>query len=277
MTITQQQLDARALIEDVLARYDLGSEAQWAWDLIIQGVGQVQLLQELREREAYQTRFAGMALRREQGRAAISEGEYIAWERQAEQLGRAAGLPEEFFTREFFAQQIGYDRSINELSAIYTNAYKAVVEAPPEVRAAFNEFTGVMGDAAFAAYLLDPERSVAGIERMAQKAIVSGNAATFGFEVGEGLADQIVSRGIQGGQALQAFQQINDRRDYFRETVSDTQDVTATEAIEAQFGTDPDANRVVNRRLEERQAAFGGGASSVATDQGARGLGAAGR
>lgn len=271
---TQTQRDALAYIRSVLDTYGLGSEADWAWSEIVTGVSQTQLLQDLRQRQAYQQRFSGMKIRQDNGLPAISEGEYVSYERQAYQLMLAANMPAEFRTRDYFAQLIGVDKSINELNGTITNAYLAVTQAPPEVRQTFTDFFGVNGDAAFASYILDPSHSETSLERMANEAIVAGTGRTFGFDTGVGLAEQIVQRGLTG-QARSTYQSLAQSRPLFNETVSENQDLTETQGIQAAFGLDSTAEAAVRKRMEERQAAFGGQADSNVTQQGAVGLGAA--
>lgn len=273
-TAEQEQRDALAYIRGVLDLYGLGSEADWAWSQIVAGVGQTQLLQALRQRPAYQQRFQGMALRQAAGLPAISEGEYISYERQAYQLMQAAGMPEEFRTQDYLARLIGQDRSINELNQSISNAYLAVTQAPPEVRQTFGEYFGPQGDQAFASFILDGDYSGAALERMAQQAIVGGTGQTYGFQVGQGLAEQIVQRGLTG-TARQSFEQLASQRSLFTETVSEAQDITETQGIEAAFGVDQNEVERMRRRQESRAAAFGGTGGGIITQEGAIGLGQA--
>ena len=85
------QNDAYGYVADLLARYDLGSLSDWAWQQIVDGRNGEQVIQSLRQREEYATRFKGMAIRQANGLPAVSEGEYIAYERQAQQLMRRRG------------------------------------------------------------------------------------------------------------------------------------------------------------------------------------------
>lgn len=272
---SNEQTDALAYIRNTLDQYGLGSEADWAWSQIVQGVGQTQLLQALRQRPAYQQRFQGMAQRQANGLPAVSEAEYIAYERQAYQLMLAAGMPEQFRTQDYIANLIGQDRSINEVQQLISNAYLAVTQAPPEVRQTFADYFGPQGDSAFASFILDGQHAAPALEQMAQQAIVGGTGRTYGFDVGQGLAEQIVQRGLTG-QAPQTFGQVAAQRPLFTETVSENQDLTEQQGVSAGFGIDQTDVGKVRRRAEERAAAFGGQATGgVTTQEGAIGLGAA--
>jgi hypothetical protein len=271
---SDEQRDALAYIRNVLDQYGLGSEADWAWSQIVEGVGQTQLLQALRQRDTYKQRFSGMAQRQANGLPAISEAEYIQYERQAYQLMLAAGLPEEFRSQDYLSRLIGQDRSINELQQNIANAYLAVTQAPPEVRQTFGQYFGPQSDQAFAAFILDGEHAAPALESMANQAIVGGTGQQYGFNVGQGLAEQIVQRGMTG-QARQTFEQIASQRSLFRETVSEAEDITEEQGVQAGFGTAQSEVGRIRRRQEQRAAEFGGTAGGVVTQEGAIGLGAA--
>lgn len=273
---SQEKQDAFAYIKDVLGRYGLASEAQWAWDLIVDGVSEIELLQRLRERPAYKARFQGMELRRDNGLAPITEAEYIAYERQVGQLMFAAGLPSEFRSQDYLARLIGMDRSINEVSALITNAYLAVTQAPMEVRETFGQWFGPRSDSALAAFILDGEYGAAALETMAAQANVGGAAMHYGFsDFGIGLAEEIVSRGVNALQAWQTLDELAQRRALFAETVSETEDLTETQGVKAAFSLDTEAEQAVQRRMDEREAAFSGTGDVLLTEEGAVGLGAA--
>lgn len=269
-----EQRDAMAYIREVLTEMGLESEADWAWSQIVEGVGQAQLLQMLRQRDAYKQRFAGLEILRQNGLPAISERDYINQERGLYQLMLAAGMPEEYRTQEYFARVIGKGKSVDEVKATIQNAYLAVTQAPPEVRQTFWDFYGTQGDQAFAALMLDPDQSQVALERMAQTAIVGGTARQYGFQVGRGFAEQVVSRGLTG-EARRNFENVQRNRWLFDETISERQDLTTTQGIEAAFGMNADAEEAINRRVERRAADFGGAGQAVRTDRGIIGLGAA--
>ena len=189
---------------------------------------------------------------------------------------RAAGMPAEFAQPDYLAKLIGVDKSVNELNQIISNAYLAVTQAPVEVRQAFADFFGASGDSALAAMMLDPEQSGVALERMAQTAIVGGTSRQYGFQVGEGLAEEIVRRGLTG-QSRSNFEQLASSRSLFTETATETKDLTETQGVEAVFGTDMAAREAVRRRQEERTSFFAGNDQTTVTERGAIGLGAAGQ
>lgn len=277
MAVTDTQRDAMAYIQSVLSQYGLGSDADWAWQQIVAGVSPTQLLQDLRQRTSYKDRFSGMDIRRQRGLSAISEGDYISLERGYREAMRSANMPSQFWdSPSDFAAHIGNDRSVLEIQDLIQNAYLAVTQAPPEVRATFADYFGPSGDAAFAAYILDPDKAESVLVRQAQTAVVGGTARQYGFQVGQGLAENIVARGL-GPQARQGFAQVAAEAPLYQETISEAQDLTSDTGIQSTFGLDQQAVRDVQRRRDTREAAFGGTGSSLVTQQGAIGLGTAGQ
>jgi hypothetical protein len=204
----------------------------------------------------------------------IDEETYLALERQYNQLFRAASFPDEFSGRDYMAQLIGADKSPNEVNSLIQNGYLAVTQAPPAVRQAFGQFFGVYGDSALAALILDPDMSETALSRMAATAGVAGTGADYGFAFDRGLAEEVVSRGLQQN-ARQTYAQVAQARPLFTETATEGTDLTESQGLEAAFGYNADAQQAVARRAQERQAAFGGRSQTAVTERGAIGLGEA--
>lgn len=275
---TTEQNDAFAYISELLTQYGLGSLASWAWDQIVNGHSSEQVVQSLRQQPEYAQRFPAMALRRAAGLNAISEGEYVSYERQAQQLMRAAGMPPGFWDQpEDFARLIGNDVSVNELNQRITNAYIRVAQAPTEVRDAFSEFFGVDGDVAFAAYFLDPDRAAPLLDKAVTEAEIAGTGRRFGVGIGQDMAGRLAEIGINLGSSQQGFAQLAGQSALFRESVSERDDLRIErEGVAAAFGTDAEAAGKVARRKEERQAAFSGSNQQAgATQRGLSGVGSA--
>jgi hypothetical protein len=272
---TQDQNDAFAYISDLLSSYGLPGLSDWAWDQIVQGSSSDQIIQSMRQQPEYAARFPGMALRRAAGLNAISEGEYVSYERQAQQLMRAAGMPAGFWdTPEDFAKLIGNDVSVNELNQRITNAYLRVATAPAEVRSAFTNFFGPDGDVAFAAYFLDPDRAMPLLDKAVTEAEIAGTGARFGVGIDEAMAGRLADIGVNLGSANQGFGQLAQRASLFDESVSERRDLQINqEGVAATFGTDTESAGLVQRRQEQRAADFSGQDGAAVTQKGIVGLG----
>lgn len=272
------QDDAFTYIEDLLSSYGLSSLAHNAWQKLIDGVTQDQVIQWLRTTPEYAQRFPGMAVRRAKGLSAISEGEYISYERQAGQILHAAGMPAGFYdTPEDFADLIGKDLSLSELNQRITNNYIRVAQAAPEVRNAFQAFFGPDGDTALAAFFMDPDKAQPFLERAVTEAEISGAGARFGVGVNEDMANRLATIGVTSGQAQQGFQQLNQIKPLFNETITETTDLKAEqEGVGAVFGTDATSADAVRKRRDTRAADFSGTTQQALGSQtGLTGLGSA--
>lgn len=267
--------DALAALRSLLEYYDLPTEVDWAWGELVAGSTQTQVLQALRQRDAYLTRFAGMAKRQAAGLTPIDEGTYLTLERQYRQIFQSAGFPREYMDSTYLSDLIGFDRSPDEVRSIVTDAYVKVTQAPPEVRQAWGAFFGAWGDSAFAAMMVDPDMSETALVRMANEAYVGGIGETFGFDANFAFAEQVAARGLQNN-AAQFYGQAAQRRGYATETISEQQDLTEGDLLQASFGLNDTSIEAFRKRQAQRQAAFAGNVGTNVDQSGVLGLGAAG-
>lgn len=276
---TSQYDDAYAYIGQVLDQYGLGSLGQWAWDQLVAGHSIDRIMLDLRQRDEYKQRFPGMEARRQQGLPAMTETEYLAYETGARQLFRSMGLPSGFFDEpQDFANLLGGNVSLAELSDRVTQGYAQVVNAPAEVRQTFTDWFGAQGDSALAAFYLDPDKALPKLEQMTNAALIGGTGRRFGFNLNSDLGLSLAGQGVTGQEAQQGFQQLSTIRPLFNETVSEHNDLTAeNQGVDLVFGTSGFGAEEVRRRQKERQAAFGGGGGAYTSQQGVTGLGTAPR
>lgn len=163
-----------------------------------------------------------------------------------------------------FTRLLVADVSPNELRQRVESGYNRMMMAPPEVRDVFNDWFGVNGNSALAAFFLDPDRAKPVIMKMAEQAFVGGSGRRFGFEIDPSVAANIVETG-GSAQAPDAFAGLAEARAYFDETISETTDIQAEdEGVRAAFALDGEAAQVVRRRQEQRAAQFGGVANTGA-------------
>lgn len=281
-TTTDEQ-DARAILADYLNKLGLSSETQWAWDQITKSATAPQIEISLRERPAFQTRFAGMIEREKKGLPAISISDYLDYEAKAAQIFRSAGLPETFYDRpEDFAALIANDISPSELQDRVINGFVRVSQAPQAVRDKFAEFYGPQGDSALAAYFLDPGKAQPALERQLATAQVAGIGTRYGLNFSQDRAGDIgrekdPNDSIYNVGALEtAFQQTLGTRPLFQENLGENQDLTAeNEGVGAALGLDAESASLLQRRLQTRVAEGKGGGGAFTADRGFTGLGSA--
>src|SRR5690606_24866771 len=93
----EQERSVIAEITELLLGYGVSPEAaaelaQLALDLVADGASDVEVMQALRQTQAWKDRLPGMELREQKGLNPISPAEYIAYENTARQLSQAAGI-----------------------------------------------------------------------------------------------------------------------------------------------------------------------------------------
>jgi hypothetical protein len=114
--------------------------------LIIDGVGDDQLLLEIRKTPAWQKRFAANKTRLAKGLRALSEGEYIDLETKYQEIMRNYGLPASYYsktatgTNESFEKLIGGNVSPVKLEEKIMIGTNRVLNASPFITTALKEF-----------------------------------------------------------------------------------------------------------------------------------------
>lgn len=217
--------DAFGYMQKYLEQFGLGSLADRLWAYMIKiGVDDAnQLYLWIQEQPEFKVRFPAIEARRKKGMAPISPEEYVDYEQSAYELMRASGMPEGFYDgRDDFAQFLINDVSINELNDRIQKGWTRVANAPFEVRNAFMSYFGVDGDAALAAYFLDPNRALPLLEKRATQAEIAGSFSQLGFgSLNQLLAEELSDVGVDVQSALQGFSQLAAMEHLFNETVEE--------------------------------------------------------
>lgn len=253
-----------------------GEPTGWLADQIRQGYDSIdELMINLQSTDVFRQRF-GVIFEQQRRAAAgqptyvMSPAEVIEYERRASQMMQAANLPAWFYDQpEDFNNLILRDMSIAELEERIVQTYEYVQNALPEVRAKFQEFYGVaQGDAALAAYVLDPERTTANLERARRSAYTAGLADRFDIALSRAVSERIAQLPQTEAGIVAGLQQISAQQGLFDEGVFETTDLSAeNEGVASVFEADADAMRAIERRRASRTAssrATAGGAAQTA-------------
>lgn len=271
---TAAQLDAKGVIDGFLSQYGLQSLGDWAWKQFLGGMPVSEIMVQLRQRPEYKARFPAMDALAKKGRA-MSEAEYIAYERSAAGLFRMAGLPTGFYdSPKDFANLISNEVSINELSERVQTAYNAVAQAPQAVKDAFGEFYGAKSDGALAAYMLDPERALPVIEQQISAAQFAGIGTRFNYQLNKAQAEDLGKEGLSEQQITAGYQQADQFRSLADENLAEGmrgKDITQEDVLMSSFGRQTD--QPIRQRIKERASAFSAGGSAAQSQSGAYGLG----
>lgn len=261
---------AYALIRDLLTSYGLESLVPWMREQIIGGASETQVMQSLRQQEAYKTRFRGLEVRRAAGLNPMSEAEYVSYERQAASMMRAAGMPAGFYDQpNDFADLIGKDVSINELQQRLTSYSEAVYQQPVEVRRQLRDLYGV-DEGSLAAFFADPERGWQTIQQQYRASQVAGAATRQSFgPLAASEAERLAALGVTAEQANQGFGTLGQSREITGALAGeDPNAVMGRDAQLAAVGGDAKAQAELEARRRRRQAAFEGGGSFANSAEG---------
>lgn len=271
--------DALGRLGLLLQQYGLSGMLDWVRGKLIAGASEAEISLELYDQPAFKARFPVIEARRAAGLTPVSVAEVLEYETRGRELMRQAGLTGNQFTSSSYLQGLmGQDVSLSEVQERLQDGLLRVQNAPAEVRTVFGSYFGTNGDAALAQLFLDPERALPELEKMAATAVAGGIGQRFGVQIAQGIAREIADTGASDAAIWQGFATLDSMRDLFRESISETQDLTVEgEGVSSVFGTQPGAQKALTNRVQQRTAAFRGGGSAASTDQGVVGLGVADR
>jgi len=267
--------------------YEIGADGMPGgrlWEQITSGLdSQAALIIWFEQTQEFQARYPVIGQIRASGMGRIpTVNEVRVYEQTAAQMMRQAGLPAWFYDQPGELQTLmGQDISTSELEERLGAAWSMVRDTDPAVNEAFANFYGVSGDAAMAAFFLDPTRTQAQIDRASRAAYTSGMGSTIGVTIDQVVAERIAnlpttSAGIW--QDLTQVAAVSRPGGLLTEGITEVNDITQSDAIDATVFGDGEALADLERRQIRRDAndrsSLGGAA---VTQQGAVGVGTAQR
>lgn len=273
---------AQQIIRHVLDTYGLGSLADWAWgrvkDLGDIDLAKAQIDVELWDRPEFRQRFPALIERRRRGLPAISPADYLRIEESYRTSARYYEMPSGMFDEPSeLAQLIVADVSPSEFEERVKEGWHRVARAAPEVRDTFAGYFGAKGDAALAAFFVDPDRATSALLRQAQQATVGGRATQAGIGGLSAAGAERLVTGVGEQAALQAVGRAAEQRGLYRETASEAVDLTGEQGALAAAGLDTSAEEALRRRAQSREAQMAGAGQQAVTQEGILGAGTAGR
>ena len=260
-----------------------GNPQGWLWNQIQAGIDTTQELAfAIEQTDVFKNRFGVIGAQQERAAKGepvyvMSPAEVIAYEEEVKQAMRSAGLPRTFYDEpKDFHRLILEDFSPDEVKERIEQAYDYVLSAPPEVRAAFNEFYGVgNGDAQLAAWALDPERTTRDIRKATRTAYAAGMADRFDVEIDRAAATRIADLPMTEAGMVEGLKQVASMGNVFDEGLGDqATDLGDSDGVASVFEGDADATRAIQNRIMRRRA-IGRSASggAVTTQEGVVGVG----
>lgn len=270
---SQAQQDAHAAIRLVLERYGLESLLDWAWEQIVANRSETQILQSLREQEAYRVRFQAIFDREATGLPPVSPEEVLAYERQAVALMRNYGFPQGFYDDVGdLARLMVNDISAAELERRLQGYVESAVNAPAEYRDALESLYG-FGPGDLAAMWADPETAMSVLERRWRATALGGEALSQGFgPLTAAEAEGLAGRGVDAQAGREGFGVLAESRELFGALDSGETGIGRETQLGAISG-DAQSQQEIEARRRRRQAGFSGGGSFASGGDGIGGVG----
>ena len=216
--IAAEDLSTRTSAYDLLrnefAAYGMEDLVDSVKEFIMAGVSPSEFTMRLRETAPYRERFKANEGRIKAGLAAISEAEYIGLEDQYQNVMRNYGLPESYYTKGKYGNQVGFqkfiesDVSATELEDRIMTAQERVINSNPEVLASLKAFYPGINNGDILAYTLDPKNALTEIKRKVTSAEIGGAAIQAGLKTDLERAQELGNAGITKQQAQQGFQTV---------------------------------------------------------------------
>ena len=251
--------------------FGLGSLATFINKRIMEDASEESVLLELYEQPEYKVRFPGMASLRGKKRT-ITEKEYMDIEKQMTQTARFFDLPQGFYDNpEDFGKLIGGEVSAKEYQDRLQVGQDLARSMSPGARAQLQEFYNV-GEGGVTAYVLDPERALALIQKQAKAAQFVGFGREKGFKL-EGInaaqAEQLAGTEAYAKLSAQQLQTALGQAAQLRQTQSrltgiEGETYDESQALKAVIEGSPEAILASQQRAQREGARFGvGGGSGV--------------
>jgi hypothetical protein len=216
-TGTTEDRNAFSILKKELETFGLGGMADKVWKYMLENGSEddAGTMLWIYQQPEFKARFPAFETLQKKYRG-IQPAQYIMLERQYAQTMRSAGLSASFFDNpNDFTALIENDVSQAEFQERVDNGFKKVAEADPAVRNAFRQYFGVEGDAALAAFFIDPDRSAPKLAKAAQMAELGGAASTMGVQINADYAEKLTRLGVSQQQALSGFQKMQQQRALF--------------------------------------------------------------
>lgn len=270
---TPADQSAKGIIDTFLATYGLSSLGQTAWQWFLQGQSPDQIILSLRQTPEYNARFPAMADLSKQGHA-ISEGDYVNYERSIQQQNMAAGLPQGMYDtpgdiKNLLLNNVSPGEYQQRLQAYQT----AVWQSPPEVRNALMNDYGLSAGQ-LTAFFIDPDKALPLIQRDLAAAQAQGTGVRTGYgDVGRDYAEHLADLGLTPDQLNTGFGNLVNQQQVIQGLPGQQPGIGASTAMQAQF----DRNALAQQQMEAAQAnvlnRFKQGGGPAANAQGIVGAG----
>lgn len=256
-------------VKAIFAQYGLGSLNAVIEDYARKDFSAESIAIMLRQTPQYKQRFPAMEALAAKNRA-ITEAEYIDYERTAAGLERQYGLP-----RDMLMGRVT-DLLTNEVSASELNdrvvlAASAAIQAPEDFRQTMRDFYDI-DTGGLTAYFLDPQVATPLLEKQYASSIIGAEARRQGVGIDVYGAENLQELGISREQARTGFREVAQAAPL---TEGRGDIVTQGQLISGTFAENEQAQQAIERARGARRGRFQQGGGVLATSGGVAGAGTA--
>lgn len=249
----QQRQNQTEVLRGLLQSYGMSALFDRVKSYIQDGYDADAIMVLIRTTPEYKQRFPAMDALAAKGRA-ISESDYISYEKTAQNLERRYGLPQGMLMNSVT------DLLTNEVSPVELNdrvllASAASIQAPQEIKNMFQQYYGI-DQGGMTAYFLDPDVATPLLEKQFASAVIGAEATRQGIGIDVYGAENLQGLGITQEQARQGFGQVAAAKG-LTEGRGDV--VTQQELVGSAFNTNAEAQKSVERAIGGRLGRFQGG------------------
>lgn len=269
----KEYIDAYALLESVFRDYGLEELVPNIKNYMEKGIGSKQATVELKETQAYKTRFAGNEMRRAAGKNVLDEATYLALENSYDEALRSYGLQNYFGIdrkkrNARMAEFIGNDINYPEFKDRIDLAVNRVNMADPFVKSTLVSFYKIT-DNDLVNYFLNPKEGLPILEEKVKVAEIGGVAAGLGLQADLTSALGLTKLGVTKARAQEGYKAIAEKLPrgkelseiYKEEAINYGQGI----AEEAEFRGTASAKRAEERLRGREIGSFSGGAGTGRT------------
>jgi hypothetical protein len=254
---------AKATLNNTLAQYGLEGLGEFAWKEYLLGFPIEQILIDIRNTPEYKTRFPAMDYLGQQGKA-ITEAEYINYERSAASIMQAAGLPPGFYDQPSdFANFLKNDVALPELQNRVDLARTAIYQSDPDTLSALEDFYGAWGTPEnmvgdLTAYFLDEQKALPLIQTRLAAAQTQSAAQRSGYgQITRTEAERLANLGITPEAAGKGFGSLASIEPLFTNLPGEVGTTpTREQGQAAAFENNAEAQQAIEKQRRRRAAPF---------------------
>ena len=265
--------DARAVIENFLRQYGLEglTEEALAW-FSDHTMTDDELLYRVRQTPQYQQRFPAMLQLQQSGRA-MSENDYLNYERSIREQGAMFGLNQDFFNNKRIAHMLVSDVSVSEAKERMDLAQTAVMNAPDWVKQAGKDMYGLEPEDLLPLYLgTDEPDTLPMVQRKARAIRAYGQGGQQGVGLTAQQSETVAGLSDSAEAVDRGMQQMAQQRSVLERAAGEQDMLGADTGIAATFGGNQQAAERIRRRQKARESAAGAEQGATVTQQGVSGL-----